>query len=130
MNVFPIFFLFSSGSITPFRLSRNLFEASTTCRSILKCELKVSSTCFLSPFRRNPLSTNKHLKFFPRALLSNKAVTEESTPPLKPQITFPSPTSSLILITASLTKDFGVQSPLHFAILNKKFRRIFFPSSV
>ncbi len=62
--------------------------------------VRISST---SPLRR-PLSTKMAFIRSPMARCSRAAATDESTPPESPQITFSSPTISLIVATDSSMK--------------------------
>ena len=57
------------------------------------------------------------------------AATVESTPPLSPQTTRPSPTCALTRAVASSTNDAIVQSPVHPQTPYAKFRRISRPNS-
>jgi len=60
----------------------------------------------------------------PTARLTRVAVTVESTPPERAQMTRPSPTCSLILATASSMKEAGVHVPFNPQTLYRKLRMI------
>ena len=64
------------------------------------------------------------------ALCSSIAATVESTPPLRPQTTRPSPTCWRMRDTDSSTNDFMVQSPVQPQTLKAKLRMISRPLSV
>ena len=103
----------------------NLFKkrsfALTLIKLISNCSLNIFSTSSPSFLRSKPWSTNIQVKFFPIALLSKTAATEESTPPDKAHKAFPSPIFSFYYFMLSSTKEEICQSPEHLQILNKKF---------
>ena len=68
--------------------------------------------------------------FTDRLMQKQCAATDESTPPLKPRMTRPSPTWVRISSMASRAKDFMVQDFWHLQIPKRKFSSIFFPSWV
>ena len=85
---------FCSGSLTPARRSRNTAAASTATSGMLKWPRNSSTTCSASPARSRPVSTKTQVSWSPIASCRSSAVTAESTPPERPQITRPPPTCS------------------------------------
>ena len=104
---------FSSGSATPARSVRNSSLASTATRRMPWCRWKVSTTCSASPWRSRPWSTKTQVRRSPMARCTSVAATALSTPPLRPQMTWPvDPTCRRICSTVSWMKLPAVQSPL------------------
>ena len=91
---------------------------------------KVSCTCSASPCRSRPLFTKMQVNCDPTARCSNAAATEESTPPLRPQITRSLPTCSRTRATVSATKLPAVHDPEQPQISRTKLRRMVMPSGV
>ena len=121
---------FSWGSVMPSRSLRKASDASTTRRSTSKWSRKVVSTRSRSFFRSSPLSTKMHVNWFPMALCSSAATTEESTPPDKPQITRAPCTFARTSAAAVSTKSLMRQVPSHPQISYRKFRNISTPCGV
>ena len=81
---------FCSGSVTPASRSRNSSAASTnTSGSCSRSNRR--RICSASSCRITPLSTKMHVRRSPIARWISIAATVESTPPLRPQTTLPSP---------------------------------------
>ena len=130
MNLPPMSFRFFCGSVIFSRSVRNSFSASITRSSASKWSRKVSSTNCLSFLRSRPLSTKMHVSCLPIAFARRAATTEESTPPERPQMTFLSPTCSLILaIWMSMKLDI-FHDPWNLHSWNRKFLRISWPCGV
>ena len=70
------------------------------------------------------------VNWFPIALFSKTAATDESTPPDKPKITLSDLTSDLIFSIAESMNELEVHVALIFAIFFKKFSKINLPSSL
>ncbi len=77
--------------------------------SIPMLRRKVSTTCSLSPRRIKPVSTYTHVNCDPMARCTRAAATEESTPPLSPQMARSPPTWERTAATWSSTIDDIVQ---------------------
>ena len=60
-------------------------------------------TCSPSFLRISPWSTKTHVSWSPIARCTSSAATDESTPPLSPQMTLPSPTWSRMRAICSST---------------------------
>jgi hypothetical protein len=69
-----------------------------------KWSRKVETMLSRSLRRSRPLSTRMQTSWSPMAWWSSEAVTEESTPPLRPQMTLASPTCLRTASTVSATK--------------------------
>ena len=82
---------FCSGSVTPASRSRNSVDASTNTSGSFRRSNR-RRICSASSRRSTPLSTKMHVSRSPIARWMSSAATVESTPPLKPQTTRPSPT--------------------------------------
>ena len=91
MKVFPMIFLFCSGSITVFKFETKISVASKYSTFIF-ASLNLLTTSSASFFRSKPLLTNKQIKFSFIALFIKAAVTDESTPPEIAHKTLLSPT--------------------------------------
>ena len=91
---------------------------------------KSFSTAARSLARRRPLSTKIQVRRSPMALCKRAAATEESTPPLRPRITRPSPTCSWISRQVRSMKDSIVQLDLQPQIRCTKLARISPPRGV
>ena len=74
--------------------------------------------------------TKMQVSCSPMARCSRAAVTAESTPPDKAQMTRPSPTCSRMRAMASEATLPGVHDPSHWQMRNRKFSRISVPSGV
>ena len=85
---------------------------------------KRSPICSASSCRSTPLSTKMHVSRSPIARWMSIAATVESTPPLRPQTTRPSPTCARIRAVASSMNDAIVQSPVQPQTSNAKLRRM------
>ena len=94
-----------SGSLTPASLSRKRSSASTATSGILKRSRNAAMTCSPSFLRISPWSTNTHVSWSPTARCTSTAATDESTPPLRPQMTFASPTWARMRAICSSTID-------------------------
>ena len=70
------------------------------------------------------------VRLWPIALLRSTPATVESTPPLRPRITFSFPTFSQMDATVVSMKEAEVQSPLHPHIPKAKLDSILVPSVV
>ena len=70
------------------------------------------------------------VSWLPTALCRRTATTDESTPPLSPQITFSRPICSFRNWTVLITKDSMVQSGGHWQMRKRKLCRISFPRGV
>ena len=92
--------------------------------------LKVSCTRSGSSNRSRPLLTKMQVSWSPIALWSSMAVTAESTPPERAQITRPSPTCSWMRLIESLTKFPGVQDSRQSQVRTRKFSNIDWPKGV
>ena len=103
---------FVSGSLTPANLERKRSCALTRIKFISNCLRNTSSTSSPSFLRNKPWSTKIQVKFFPIALCTNKAATEESTPPDKAHSTFLSPICSFRDSMLIFAKEAISQSPL------------------
>ena len=90
-----------SGSSTSARRSRKRSVASTYTKFASIWFWNTSMTCSDSPLRISPWFTCTHTRFFPMALMSSAATTEESTPPDSASSTFLSPTCSRMAATCS-----------------------------
>ncbi len=95
MNALPMILRFCSGSVTPASRSRNSVAASAktsgSCSRSKRLRICSASSC-----RITPLSTKMQVRRSPIARCISTAATVESTPPLSPQTTRPSPTCSRI----------------------------------
>ena len=109
MNSRPMILRFCSGSVTPASAARNRSAASTVCRSTPVAATKSRSTCWRSPARSSPWSTNTQVSRSPMARCTSAAATAESTPPDSPQIARPSPTWARTASTVSSMIDDVVQ---------------------
>ena len=101
MKALPMILRFFSGSVTPLSLRRKSSVASSYWSLILKFRPKTSCTTSASRARSRPLFTKMQVSWSPMALCSNAAATLESTPPLRPRITFSLPTCLRMASTAS-----------------------------
>ena len=72
--------------------SRKRSSASTATSGTWKVSRKAAMTCSPSFLRIRPWSTKTHVSWSPTARCTSSAATDESTPPLRPQMTRPSPT--------------------------------------
>ena len=129
MNVLPMIFLFSSGSVTPASRAKNRSPASTASTAIPRWR-KASTTCCRSWERIRPWSTRIGWTRSPRASRSRSAVTEESTPPESAQMTAPEGAWRRMASTFSWRKDAIVQSGFAPQTRKRKFWRISEPRSV
>ena len=85
---------------------------------------------FASFFRNRPWSIRTAKQLCPTALLIKQDITVESTPPLTPTMIFSLLHCSLIILTCSSIRLFGVQFFSHSATLKRKLFNNIFPSSV
>ena len=76
------------------------------------------------------MSTKTQVSWSPIASWISTATTDESTPPLRPQITLPWPTCSRMRVIASSLKAAMLQSPLSPAMRWVKLRSIIAPRGV
>ena len=123
-------FRFFSGSVTPSSFERNKSDSSNILILTPSPVFKARTQSRASFFRSKPWSIKTAVDLLPMALCNNAATTVESTPPLTPTRTFPSPTCFRMSSTCSSIKFPAVQLGAQFATLNKKFRRMVFPASV
>ena len=92
--------------------------------------LNIAWTRSASSNRSSPLLTKMQVSWSPMARCNSAAVTVESTPPDRAQITLRSPTFSRTRSIASVKKFPGVQVPWHWHIRIRKFSRIAVPRGV
>ena len=112
MNVWPMILRLRSGSVTPSRRRGTASVASTNSSGRFIRSRKRFRTCFASSWRSTPLSTKMQVRRSPIARWISSAATAESTPPLRPQTTLPSPTCRRMRAVASSMNDAIVQSPV------------------
>ena len=122
MNSRPIVLRFASGSVTPSSAARNASDASRWTRRMLKRSRKVATTSSASLCRIRPWSTKMQVSWSPIASWISTAATDESTPPDRPQMTRPLPTSARMRAISVARKPAIVQSPLRPATLKRKLR--------
>ena len=111
--------LFGIGDTGELDKKRSLASTATMFRPSLSRRL--SCTLWNSFLRRTPLFTKMQVNWLPMALCTSTAATEESTPPERPQMTWPSPTFSRMAATVLSMKWAGVQSPAAPQTLKTKF---------
>jgi hypothetical protein len=87
-------------------------------------------TCSPSFLRIRPWSTNTHVSWSPIARWTSRAATDESTPPLRPQITLPSPTWARIRAICSWTIDAADHVDSHPQTSPRKVLRMSCPNGV
>ncbi|CAD6494603.1 MAG: hypothetical protein LAKADJCE_00852 [Candidatus Argoarchaeum ethanivorans] len=100
MNISPMIFLFSSGSVVPFKACRKRSLPFMTCR--FTC-LNVFFILSVSPSRMSPVSMYTGTRSLPIALCARTVQIELSTPPDKAISVLPE-ASRLIRSTAFLIK--------------------------
>ena len=110
MNAAPMILRFCSGSVTPASRSRN------SSRRVDEHERQLQPLEPRPDLRRLVLAQHAVVDEDARQPIADRAVhsiaaTVESTPPLRPQTTRPSPTCARIRAVASSTNDAIVQSP-------------------
>ncbi len=129
MNVRPMILRFCSGSVTPARRDRKRSEASTAWTWIPR-RPNASTTCSRSCARIRPWSTRIGYTRSPSASRSRIAVTDESTPPDRAQITEPEGAWRRIASTLSWRNPAIVQSGRTLQIRKRKFWRTSVPWAV
>ena len=127
MNSLPMILRLASGSVTPASLARNRSSASTATSGTLKWSRKAATTWSPSPLRIRPWSTNTQVSWSPIARCTSSAATDESTPPERPQMTWPSPTCSRMRRICSSATDAAFQSMSQPAMSSRKRVRIWVP---
>ena len=111
MNAAPMILRFCSGSVTPASRSRNRSDGvDEDQRQLQPLEARADLLRFVLPHHA-VVDEDARQAIADRAM-DQHAATVESTPPLRPHTTLPSPTCARIRRVASFTNEAIVQSPV------------------
>ena len=87
-------------------------------------------TCSPSFLRISPWSTKTHVSWSPIARCTSSAATDESTPPERPQMTFPPPTCARIAAICSSMIDAALHERSQPQMSSRNVVRICWPYGV